>query len=193
MAAINALFSLLLILLVGVLIYGPWQKVCTAFARQIMYEKRDAIFDLAREGKLSFNSREYRTIRVLLERTIRFAHEATLPSFFVFWGMLTLRREKIKKPELQVAIENISDPETRKLVQVLVYDAIDTLLIMTIFKSPIAVGIIVVLLLPLAALVLIASMVGAVRKVIKAARARSREILQFEAEQVGSVTDAIPV
>jgi hypothetical protein len=193
MDALNALFSLLLILLIGILIYGPWQKVCTAYARQIMFEKRDAIFDMAREGKLSFDSREYRTIRTLLERSIRFAHEATLPSLFVFWAMLMLRRERIQKPELQVAIERIADPETRERVQELVYDAVDALLIMTIFKSPTAVAILIVLLIPLLLLAVIASLVSALRGFAKAARAHSREIVQFEAERVGSVADAVPV
>jgi hypothetical protein len=187
MDPLHALLSLALILLIGVLIYGPWQNVCTAYARQIMFEKRDAIFDMACEGKLSFNSREYRTIRALLERSIRFAHESTLPGFFFFWAMLALRGEKIQKPELQVAIERIADRETREQVQKLVYDAIDALLLMTIAKSPIAVVALVIFFIPLIVLVVIA------RVFVRTVRAGAREIVQFEAERVGSVADAVPV
>lgn len=186
----NALLGLLILLLIGILVYGPWQNVCTAYARQIMFEKRDAIFDLAHAGKLEFNSREYRTIRTLLERSIRFAHEATLPGFFFFWGMLAWRGEKIQKPELQVVIERIADPETRMRVQELAYGAIDALLFMTIAKSPVAVALLLIFGVPLLALVLIASVV---RRFARSVRAGAREIVQFEAERVGSVADAVPV
>jgi hypothetical protein len=184
MIAANALVTLGLILLIGLLIYGPWQAVCTDYARQIVFEKRDAIFDLARDGKLSFNSSEYRTIRVLLERNIRFAHELTLPSFLVFWGALVLRNQRPRKPELQLAIERLEDSETREYVRDLVMQAVDALIIMMVFKSPIT----LICFLPIAILSLCAHL-G--RGFLRSIRSRSREIVQFEAERVGSTTDAL--
>ena len=36
------------------LFYGPWQSVCTDVARQLMFEQRDKIFDMARGGMINF-------------------------------------------------------------------------------------------------------------------------------------------
>jgi len=33
-----------------IILYGPWQAICTDIARQMLFEKRDAIFDLAQSG-----------------------------------------------------------------------------------------------------------------------------------------------
>src|SRR5262245_42077518 len=85
----QALIGLASLTALVVVLYGPWQEVCTDIARQIIFEKRDAIFDLAHNGKLSFDSPEYGTIRSALQSSIRFAHELSLPRFlvmaFVFW------------------------------------------------------------------------------------------------------------
>src|SRR5271169_5718257 len=170
MIATNALVTLALLLLIGALLYGPWQAVCTDYARQIVFEKRDAIFDLACDGKLSFNSAEYRTIRALIEKNIRFAHELTLPSFFVFWATLMLRNHKIRKPEIQIAIDNIEDSETREHVRDLVEQAIDALIIMMIAKSPTT----MLSFVPIAVLAFVAHL-G--RGVLRAMRSRSREIV----------------
>jgi hypothetical protein len=188
MAAANSLFALLILLLLGVLIYGPWQGVCTDYARQIMFEKRDAIFDLAREGKLSFQSREYREIRSLLEKSIRFAHEATLPNLVVILGVFLWRREKIEKPALLTTIDGIKDAETRKRVLELVNQALNALVLMTILKSPTALILLAVALIPLLALLMIARVA---RRCLRFALACSRQLMQFEAERVGSAADAL--
>jgi len=195
MTALNALFSLLFLLLLGVFLYGPWQGTCTAYARQIMFEKRDAIFDLARDGKLSFHSREYRTVRAMLEKTIRFAHEATLPATAVIAAVLLWRREEVAKPELLAAIERIPDPATRKQVQELVNQALNALLISLILKSPVALVVLVVVLVPLLLLVLALSLLsvtaGLSRKCARALWRRLRLLLQIEAERVESTPDAV--
>ena len=100
-----------------VVLYGPWQEVCTDIARQIIFEKRDAIFDLAHSGKLSFDSREYGTIRSALQASIRFAHELTLPRFVVMAVVISAHGSRPEENELSRAIRRIADPVTRMQVK----------------------------------------------------------------------------
>lgn len=70
------------VVVVGVflgLFYGPWQDLCADYARQYVFEQRDALFDMAASGRLDFSSREYRDTRQSMEAVIRFAHDLTLP------------------------------------------------------------------------------------------------------------------
>src|ERR1700751_1769972 len=106
-----------------VILYGPWQAICTDIARQIVFEKRDAIFDLAQHGKLSFSSREYGVIRSSLQANIRFAHELTLPRFLVTAAVLLARGNRPEDNDLSRAIRGIINPETRAEVETLVHQA----------------------------------------------------------------------
>ena len=58
--------------------YGPWQDTCADYARQIIFEERDKLFDMAADGELDFGSQEYKTIRSSLNAAIRFSHEMTI-------------------------------------------------------------------------------------------------------------------
>lgn len=58
--------------------YGPWQDTCADYARQIIFEERDKLFDMASEGEMSFNSKDYKALRSSLNSAIRFSHEMTI-------------------------------------------------------------------------------------------------------------------
>ncbi|WP_338700789.1 hypothetical protein V5279_21525 [Bradyrhizobium sp. 26S5] len=131
------------------LVYGPWQWVCTDWARQIAFEKRDQLFDMARAGELNFKSREYRAIRASLESSIRFAHDLSWPLLLSY--LVARRRMVGEKSDLLDAVNRISDPDTRRKVSKAVNDAQRALLVMVIAKSPLA-----VLALPLVVLILAA-------------------------------------
>jgi len=189
MVALNAIVTSAIVLLTATLIYGPWQSVCTAYARQILFEKRDAIFDIAMEGRLSFESRDYRTIRAMLEKSIRFAHELTLPSFFFYWFMLIWRGHKFKKSALLEAIDRIRDDRTREEVRSLVKEAFDTLILMMIFKSPVAMLSLTILAIPLVAASFFKNAWAGARRL----RDQSQELIQAEAENIGPELDqALP-
>ena len=108
----------------------------TDIARQIVFEKRDAIFDLAHSGKLSFDSQEYRTIRASLQSSIRFAHELTLPRFLVITILLWSRGSHPEDSDLRRAIRRIADPATRIEVERLIGQAYRALFGMMVAKSP---------------------------------------------------------
>ena len=75
---LDALVSFGVIVLFVVWFYGPWQETCIDYARQIIFEQRDKIFDLADSGEMNFNSKEYKQLRAALNAAIRFAHELTI-------------------------------------------------------------------------------------------------------------------
>jgi hypothetical protein len=117
-------------LVVGVF-YGPWQAICTDWARQIIFESRDELFDMARSGQLDFNSNEYRTIRKSLEGLIRYAHDLTI--IRVAMHGPTFRAHSTSN--LRDAISKMSDVNTRKKVEALSDRAHKAILLMLGFKS----------------------------------------------------------
>ena len=80
-----------------VLFYGPWQSVCTDVARQLMFEQRDKIFDMARSGVIEFDSREYRRVRISIEQNIRYAHELTFAKLVAPNSMSWFRRAPYRR------------------------------------------------------------------------------------------------
>ena len=75
----DALITLLVAFLILIVFYGPWQDLCADYARQYAFEQRDALFDFAADGHVSFSSKEYRDARRSIENVIRFAHDLTIP------------------------------------------------------------------------------------------------------------------
>jgi hypothetical protein len=161
-----------------VVLYGPWQEICTDIARQILFEKRDAIFDLAHSGKLSFNSREYTTIRSSLQASIRFAHELTLPRFVVMAAVLWRHESHPEDNDLNRAIRRIADPVTRNQVETLINEAYRALFLMMLAKSPVILLLLVAALPGLIALRYFRIGVNAV----KAIEPRARGFIQLDAD-----------
>lgn len=108
---------LLLIALFGflVLFYGPWQKLCTDWARQEMFEARDAIFNMAARGKFRFDSAEYREIRDGAQILIRFCHHLTVPRLIVY-ALLRGLHPNIQNT-MWAAVRRIENPEIRQEVE----------------------------------------------------------------------------
>jgi hypothetical protein len=165
-----------------VILYGPWQAICTDIARQILFEKRDAIFDLARSGKLSFNSPEYATIRSSLQASIRFAHELTLPRFLMMTAVFWARGSHPEDNDLRRAIRDIRDITTRNQVERLIGQAYHALVLMMLVKSPV----IMVLLLPWVPVLFVTGMVRRLRRkgvnAVKAIERRAGGFIQLEAD-----------
>lgn len=154
--------------------YGPWQWICTDFARQMIFERRDAIFDMACEGKLSFESPEYRRIRISLQKTIRYAHEVTLPRLAILY--IAYRPDlNSADNDLGKAIESIENTETRTEVQRHVNSALCSIFFFTLIKSPIFMFIILPILL-------ISALVPTLLQKVRSESRKLREFIQLEAE-----------
>lgn len=107
----DVIAALIVVSLFLLFFYGPWQGIVVDLARQTAFEERDAVFDLAAQGKLDFNSSDYRTIRNSFNKLIRFAHELN-------WVRLVVHGFGGGKQvsDVHLAIDRIEDPETRSLV-----------------------------------------------------------------------------
>jgi hypothetical protein len=117
----DALFTIGCLVGVLVLFYWPWQGLCIEFARQIIFEEREKLFDLAMDGRLNFKSDEYRQIRDFLNKSIRFSHEMSLWKFAANRRVLARYRRTNEAPVLHDIVRSISDHSTRKAV----YDIVD--------------------------------------------------------------------
>lgn len=175
----DAAIAVLVLAALCFLFYGPWQEVCTDYARQVMFEKRDALFDMARRGELDFGSYEYRTIRSSMEKTIRFSHELTLPRFFMILWLL--KRTKLKKDESELveALETLDDSDIKRKVAKLVAEAHLALILMAMAKSPLTV-LLFLLVIPLI------KFQNGFRKRVSAAVGPLAEMAQMEAEYAPS-------
>jgi hypothetical protein len=114
--------------------YGPWQSVCTDFARQYAFEQRDAIFDLAKSGKIDFRSNEYKAVRSSIEANIRFAHQLSVPRFLYMALMLGLRLSDAGHSELAKNIAAIG-PDVRDEVSRYARRAMVGFVVMALLKS----------------------------------------------------------
>jgi hypothetical protein len=132
--AADAVISLFGLTFFASLFYGPWQAACADWARQIVFEKRDRLFDLAADGGLSFSSDEYRMLRSGLEGMIRFAHELTWPRL-LFHAKLRHRMGIADDHSLAEAAARIEDPGVRQQVNELVFEATIGLIVMMALKS----------------------------------------------------------
>ncbi|MDO3434621.1 hypothetical protein QWJ46_18260 [Rhizobium sp. CBN3] len=132
----DAVLAIMVLMLLGMLFFGPWQELCTAYARQIAFECRDRIFDLAADGKLDFRSQEYRVIRSSMEKLIRFAHDMTLLNFIYITWHLRRKRATTSESHLTTALESIKDLETKAKIRACVERAHFAMFLMMVAKSP---------------------------------------------------------
>jgi len=133
MANFEAFASVLVLILLVLAVRGPWKSVCTDYARQVMFECRDAIFDLAREGKISFESTAYKQARLGIERNIRFAHEISVGRLVFYYSHLS--RADTPLPT-ERAVGNVGDYSVRTAIESQVATSQRVLLFLMIAKSP---------------------------------------------------------
>jgi hypothetical protein len=114
MIASDALTGLIVICLFCALYLGPWQWAWADRARQAAFEERDAIFDMAHAGQLSFGSEDYETIRASFNALIRFAHRISAPRLLFHIAMSRSRVTPL--PQLYAALDRIDDQSVRRAV-----------------------------------------------------------------------------
>jgi hypothetical protein len=136
--AIAGLFAFSLLLL---FFYGPWQQTATDVARQLVFERRDQWFDLARAGKIDFHSSEYKQIRSALNSLIRFAHELTLTRLVI----AMVAGETDGPSESRKAISRIVDEDVRNEAQRIMREARQAMFAMMALKSPLFLVVVVVM------------------------------------------------
>jgi hypothetical protein len=174
----DAVLTIIVLMLIGAIFFGPWQELVTAYARQIAFESRDHIFDLAQEGKLDFRSHEYRAIRSSLEQLIRFAHELTLLNF-IFTSIYISRQygSGIRgRSHMASALSSIRDQKTRSEVARCIARAQFAIAFMMIGKSPLTFWLAIIA-------VAMWKLGGKVPAKLRAFAMPIGEVIQFEAEK----------
>ena len=134
--AMTALETVMLLVSLAIVIYGPWQTYCTDAARQTLFEVRAELFDMARGGELSFESEEYRAIRKALNQNIRYAHVLTIWRFLNVIGFLRKHGLLEQKSELTRAIDSIEDDNLRAKVADLAHRSATANIQMMAAKAP---------------------------------------------------------
>ena len=109
--------SVLLILLFVAWFYGPWQETCADYARQIVFEQRDKLFDLAADGGLNFKSHEYKDVRSSLNSAIRFAHNMTIARALYIFICYKIKLIIVPDEAFINAATGIRDDNVRKAVE----------------------------------------------------------------------------
>jgi len=105
---VNAVLTLLTIGGALWFFYGPWQTLCTDFTRQLLFEQRDHLFDIALSGRMSFDDPSYVNMRKSIETSIRFAHTMTAPR--IAYLAFVLRDIKTSGSGLRDAAASVEDP-----------------------------------------------------------------------------------
>jgi hypothetical protein len=135
----DAIFGALSVLALILVIYGPWQKACSDWARQTIFTQRDELFDLASNGHISFDSELYRSIRRMLEINIRFAHELTLPRLIYFAIRSSTKRNPSGVKNVMKQINDIGDEGLKTEIKEIIENSHKAIVYMTIAKSPLTI------------------------------------------------------
>jgi hypothetical protein len=105
MLALTALLAVL---------YRPWQRLCVDYARDIIFEQREAVFDLAANGRLEFGSELYETVRDEMNGMIRLAHKLTVWRLIFLRVLATEDGEDPAQTRIDVTLSKIPDLRTRE-------------------------------------------------------------------------------
>lgn len=185
MIPVEALVGLVSAALLMAFIYGPWQWYQTDVARQTLFEKRDALFDMAQAGELDFASPHYQVLRQSINAQIRFAHLASWPRLAVFWFFAGRHLDVKRENHVRAAISKIKNDEARKKVERLLAEASVAMLKMMFFKSVGLLAIFAILYIPGAVVIAAFSAVGeflfGCRQALKAI---GSAMIQIEADRV---------
>ncbi|HHM05234.1 MAG TPA: hypothetical protein ENJ19_05770 [Gammaproteobacteria bacterium] len=119
---ISAFFALFTLGLGFLFFYWVWQQYVIDSTRQQLFELRDALFDLASDGEISYDSEAYVILRKMFNTYIRFAHELNWIHVVAYMMLARQKRGEISRSALRVEhlIKEILDRRARKKVEEMV-------------------------------------------------------------------------
>jgi hypothetical protein len=123
----------------AVVVYWPWQKVCVDYARDVVFEQRDNLFDIAARGGIEFGSEPYERIRASMNAMIRLAHSFTIPRMFICMYIMRRSSDSIHRQELLDVVAEIEDSEVRKAFEEALQIAESAMLFMMLLRSPLTI------------------------------------------------------
>lgn len=131
-AAVEGVIALVVLLIV---LYVPAQRLCVNYARDVIFEQREAVFDLAAHGRLIFGSDTYVAVRDEMNGMIRLAHKLTV------WRLILLRVTMLRsegwlqKQTIDSVVAQIADRQTRDEVATRMRTARAAMLMMVMTRS----------------------------------------------------------
>lgn len=93
--------------------YGPWQALVTAWARQGIFELRDAWFDATAFSPETRDLPEVRAVRDYCNATIGGAQFFTWPGLLTVYAWFRLNRKKLGEPRLSAQIRALPTDQLR--------------------------------------------------------------------------------
>jgi hypothetical protein len=118
-----------------VVFYGPWQSLIVDTCRQVLFQIRDEIFDKAADGDgITFDTPVYVEVRRVLNSMIRHCHDFTWIEFLVMMKMT--RSSEIQESALHRLVEAIEDEELQDYFKTKVAVAAFVMIVMAWLRSP---------------------------------------------------------
>jgi hypothetical protein len=133
---ILALEGLLWLGVIVFVLYGPWQRICEDYTRDIIFEQRDRVFDLAANGDLQFGDAQYEKVRAHMNAMIRMAHCITAPRLVLVMMYRVQIHDSAQRDDIWECIKQIKKEETRKVVADAMHRAEITTIRLLIMRSP---------------------------------------------------------
>lgn len=147
MTPIETIETLEFVFSIGLLLwlfYGPWQRFILDGTRQVLFEIRDSVFDLAADGELSFESEVYQSIRDMLNKMIKYA------SFSSWTHILAFRLSRPEKlgtsPDVLGKINALENRDLAAKLRKRYMTAIAFLIMFLILRSSILIALFMLLL-----------------------------------------------
>src|ERR1700677_3904449 len=123
----------------AIVVYWPWQKVCVDYARDVVFEQRDNLFDIAARGDIAFGSEPYEKIRASMNAMIRLAHSFTIPRMFICMYFMKRSPNTTYRQELRDVVAEIENPEVRKVFEEALQRTESAMLFMMLLRSPLTI------------------------------------------------------
>ena len=141
--SINAILGFIGFVTFAWILLSIWPKLVVDFTRQYLFEKRDYLFDLAANKELSFDSKEYKEARLILNAMIRMAEHTTVLNYARY--ELILKKNQgdgnVKDSQLACIMNRKNTPE---VIKETLSDAINSYNYLLVLRSPIIIALILV-------------------------------------------------
>jgi hypothetical protein len=135
----HAIEGLLWVGALAIVVYWPWQKVCVDYARDVVFEQRDNLFDIAARGDIEFGSEPYEKMRASMNAMIRLAHSFTIPRMFICMYIMKRSPNRTHRQELLDVSAEIENPEVRKAFEEALQTTESAMLFMMLLRSPLTI------------------------------------------------------
>lgn len=122
------------------IVFSIWPKLVVDYTRQYLFEKRDYLFDLAVNKKLSFDSDEYKAARLILNAMIRMAEHATILNYARYDYIL--KKNRAKEGQGSHISFLMDKKDTPEIIKKVLADSINSYNYLLVLRSPLIIALI---------------------------------------------------